>query len=88
MIRAIIAALAFASAATAGPCRDAATGKFIKCPVAVVVVNLLVARWFFPAFFRPFYPSLLPLKILEPAVGRRTHLMKICIPSIWYAKTS
>ncbi len=35
---ATVAALTFASAATAGPCRDAG-GKFIKCPVAVVVVK-------------------------------------------------
>jgi hypothetical protein len=38
IILAAVAALAFASAATAGPCRDAG-GKFIKCPVAVVVVK-------------------------------------------------
>ncbi len=38
VILATVAALAFVSAATAGPCRDAG-GKFIKCPVAVVVVK-------------------------------------------------
>ena len=37
-ILATVAALALASAVTAGPCRDA-SGKFIKCPVAVVVVK-------------------------------------------------
>jgi len=38
MILATIAALAFASAVTAAPCHSP-DGKFIKCPVAVVVVK-------------------------------------------------
>ena len=37
MILAALAALAFASAVTAAPCRDPATGKFTKCPAVVVV---------------------------------------------------
>ena len=38
VILATFAALAFASAVSAAPCRDAG-GKFIKCPVIAVVVK-------------------------------------------------
>lgn len=43
MILAAFAALALASTANAGPCRDAG-GKFVKCPVAVVVVKHPVCK--------------------------------------------
>ena len=42
-ILATVAALAFASAVAAAPCRDSG-GKFIKCPVAVVVVKHPVCK--------------------------------------------